>query len=238
MSRLGIITIGQTPRTDLTPELQGWLPGVELVELGALDGLTQHEIEDLRPRVGNEVLTSRLANGTAAIVGAEQISAKLQQAIRALESDVDAILLACTGGFPEFEHQVPLIKPDSLITHGTAALTVCEGPIGVICPLPEQAEETRRKFQVHLPAGAPVLTESVSPYTGTKTELKAAGGLLRDRGASLIVLDCMGYTEGMRKTVAAASMLPVLLARSVVARLAAEVLDSVSVLQPLQAAER
>lgn len=238
MSRLGIITIGQTPRTDLTPELQGWLPGVELVERGALDGLSSHEIHDLRPQPGDEVLTSRLADGTAAIVAAEPITAKIQLAIRALEPDVDAILLACTGGFPEFEHHVPLIKPDSVITHSTAALAIFDRPVGVICPLPEQAEETRHKFQVHLPAGAPVLTESASPYTGTETELKAAGGLLRDRGASFIVLDCIGYTEAMRRTVAATSGLPVLLARSVVARLAAELLDSVPVLQPLQTSER
>ena len=38
--RLGIVTIGQTPRTDVIPEMAEVLgPGVEIVERGALDGL-------------------------------------------------------------------------------------------------------------------------------------------------------------------------------------------------------
>lgn len=38
---LGTVTIGQTPRTDLIPEMKQFLgAGVDILEAGALDGLT------------------------------------------------------------------------------------------------------------------------------------------------------------------------------------------------------
>ena len=82
------------------------------------------------------------------------------------------------------------------------------------------------KFEPKLAAGTQVLVAAASPYTGTPDELAAAATSLRERGAGIIALDCMGYTEAMRDIVATATGLPVVLARSVAARLAAEVLDS------------
>ena len=46
MVRLGVITIGQTPRVDLTPELQGLLPDVELVERGRCDAFDELNASD------------------------------------------------------------------------------------------------------------------------------------------------------------------------------------------------
>jgi protein AroM len=40
MPSLGVVTIGQSPRADLTGELAAYLPaGTSLLERGALDGL-------------------------------------------------------------------------------------------------------------------------------------------------------------------------------------------------------
>jgi protein AroM len=230
--RLGVVTIGQTPRTDLTPELARWLPGVELVERGVLDGMDGHALAAMAPADGDHVLTTRLIGGGSIEIGERQVQERLPGVLAALEDEVDAVLLACTGPFDALPHAKPLFVPDALIALGTAALATAVGGadgarVGVVCPLPAQQGFTVAKFAPRL-AGQRVLTAPSSPYTGTDATLADAGRTLLDGGAELIALDCIGYTERMREVVAAATGLPVVLARSVAARLAAEVLDGLA----------
>ena len=50
---LGTVTIGQAPRTDLIPEIKQFLgDGVEILEAGALDGLTLAEVQSSTPTPG------------------------------------------------------------------------------------------------------------------------------------------------------------------------------------------
>ncbi|MFC4563803.1 AroM family protein [Nocardiopsis mangrovi] len=226
MTRLGIITIGQAPRPDLTPEVAALLPGVDIVERGVLDGLTADEIAAHPPAAGDHALTTRLADGSSVVIGESFVLTRLPGVIAGLEPEVDAVLLGCTGGFPALEHTKPLFVPDRMIALGAAALSGDAGTVGVICPLEEQRQDTVRKFSRYLSAGARVLTGVCSPYTGTPGELADAARGLAARGAGVLALDCIGYTEQMRARAAAATGLPVVLARSVSARIAAEALDS------------
>jgi protein AroM len=228
-TRLGVVTIGQAPRTDLTPELARWLPGVELVERGVLDGMDAAALAAMAPVDDEHVLTTRLADGGSIEIGERRVQERLPGVLAAVETEVDAVLLACTGPFDAIPHTKPLFVPDALIALGTAALaTAVGGPdgarVGVVCPLPAQQDFTVAKFAPRL-AGQRVLTSPSSPYTGSDRTLAAAARTLLDGGAELIALDCIGYTERMRQVVAAATGLPVVLARSVAARMAAEVLD-------------
>jgi protein AroM len=69
--------------------------------------------------------------------------------------------------------------------------------------------------------------DSADPYAGGAAEaIAAAAGRLAARGARIALLDCMGYTEAFRQAAGARAGLPVLLARSVVGRLAGELLDA------------
>lgn len=162
------------------------------------------------------------------VLGESLVTERLPAILADLEREVDAVLLACTGAFPEPVHTKPLFVPDRMIAFGAAALLGEGGTLGVVCPLPEQTRDTEAKFGRRLPAGARVRTDVCSPYTGTPADLAAAARRLADAGADLLALDCIGYTEEMRARAAAASGLPVVLARSVCARLAAEVLDSLA----------
>ncbi|MFJ3407319.1 AroM family protein [Promicromonospora sp. NPDC090134] len=225
-TRLGVVTIGQTPRVDLTPELAALLPGVTLVERGVLDGCTPGEIVSFAPEPGDHVLTTRLADGGSAVIGEVAVLRRLPALVADLEREVDAVLLACTGPFPALAHSKPLFVPDRIIAHAVAAFAGDGGTVGVIAPLAEQAQDTTRKFSRVLGAGARVAVAASSPYTEGEPELRAAAGRLADDGAEVIALDCFGYTAAMRDVVAEASGLPVVVARSVAARLAAEVLGA------------
>jgi len=50
MKKLGLITIGQSPRTDVTPDLIPIFgPDIQLCQAGALDGMTAQEIAAFAP---------------------------------------------------------------------------------------------------------------------------------------------------------------------------------------------
>ncbi|KAL0574172.1 hypothetical protein V5O48_007781 [Marasmius crinis-equi] len=263
MPILGLITIGQSPRVDLTPELKSWIPGVEIVERGALDGLEKTEIEEkFSPREGEIVLTSRLRDGSSVVMGHDHILPILQEAITSLEiggssredpnvihPPCDVILMACTGSFPKFSHRKPLLIPEDMMTLGLAALanTVAlstdsedgthQGVVGVLVPLPEQRNfaDPNGKFKILTSMGKRLVVGDASPYPmgdpsreafdQVEAGLVKAGRDLRTQGAQLIFADCMGYSSWMRRVLESASGVPVVLGRSIVARLTAELMD-------------
>lgn len=224
--KLGVVTIGQTPRVDLTPELEGLLPGVELVERGVLDGCTREQIAAFAPAEGDHVLTTRLADGGSAVIGEEAVMRRLPGILTELEQEVDAILLACTGPFPPMPVSKPFFVPDRIIAHAVAAAAPQDAPVGIMSPLSEQKDDTLRKFRKVLGHDASVVVSAASPYTDPERRLRDAARELASAGAKLIAMDCFGYTAEMRAAVADETGLPVVVARSVAARLAAETLGA------------
>lgn len=219
MTVLGVVTIGQAPRTDMVPELIDWLPEVEVRERGALDGLTAAEIEALAPVPGDETLTTRMRDGSSVVIGRAGILPRLQDQIDVLEAGgADVVLIVCTGEFPAFRHSRPLLLAGPLLTAGLSAIAG-DSVLGVICPLAEQEQQSYEKFS-HLEQKVKVAW--ATPYQPGMTAVEEAARSLADDGAEILVLDCMGYTQAHREAAAAAAGRPVVLSRSVVARLTAE----------------
>jgi protein AroM len=221
---IGIVTIGQSPRSDLTPELLPHLPPCRVIEHGALDGLTDSQIAALAPRDGEEALTSRLASGGSAVFGHDQAMPLVQQAIDRAENDgVDAVLVVCAGSFPSLRHTRPLLLTEALAHHGAAAIAHGRR-VGIVRPLPSQIEDGCTQWERSL--GRPVAAAAAaSPYTDGIEAVAQAAAQIADR-CDLVVLDCIGYDEPMRRAAADASGRPVLLVRSLAARLAGELLEA------------
>jgi len=202
----------------MVPEMARHWAGVEVVERGALDNLNPAEVRESELREGDEVLTSRMRDGSSAVFGRDLALPGLQSAIAGLEDEgCDAVLLLCTGVFPPFRHKRPLYRASPLIVGGVEGLA--DGVVGVICPLPEQQADSVAKF-----ASRQVLTAVADPYGASPGSFAAAASDLVAGGAEMIVLDCMGYTAAHSDLVrGAAPGIPVVTARSIVARLVAEV---------------
>ncbi|MNB78041.1 hypothetical protein D3C81_265760 [compost metagenome] len=220
---LGMITIGQAPRNDVAPYVQRQLEGrARLHQAGALDGWSAAEIADkLAPVPGGYTLTSRLADGSAAVVARDKVLPLVQEKIDAMEaSGIRQILLLCTGVFPGLRTGSSfLIEPDRILTPSVAALAGGRR-LGVICPLEEQADSLGDKFGGH---GLSPVFAAASPYTGTADHFEQAGRAMRDK-ADLLLLDCMGYTEQHRERIARASGLPVILSNSLMGKLVSEII--------------
>ncbi|HHE47772.1 MAG TPA: AroM family protein, partial [Candidatus Acetothermia bacterium] len=95
MRRLGVVTIGQSPRDDVVPELRALLPkNVIVVETGALDGLSKEEIPP--PQAPERTLVTRLSDGTELQVDKAFVHGRLEAAVRSLETRVDLIAYLCS----------------------------------------------------------------------------------------------------------------------------------------------
>lgn len=215
-SKLAFLTIGQSPRHDISDAMQrGLPPHVAVVHAGVLDGLDAQEIERRFPVLpGSLPLITRLADGRVVSIGCAATGAGLQQSVTSLEArGIDAIVVLCTGSFPTLAAQRAwLIEPDAIVP-GVVASLVRERRVGVLVPLPDQTAETPVKWAML--ANAP-LCAAASPY-GTGRELVAAAAQLKREGADALVLDCMGYNEAHKAILSQALDLPVFVSGTVLA---------------------
>ncbi|BCL12334.1 AroM family protein [Micromonospora sagamiensis] len=199
--RLGLVTIGQAPRTDLIGDVEAALSDVDWVEHGALDLLDADGIARLEPRGGERTLVSRLRDGSRVRLGATGIAAALDEAIRRCVADhCAAVLVLCTGRVEHGPASVPVLHAEDL-AHDLVARLVGTGRLGVLCPVPEQLTDIRERWEERL--GRPVIAAAVDPYTAGPDEVVAAGRRVAAGGADLVFLDCIGYTGQQRGFLAA-----------------------------------
>ena len=219
MRRLGLITIGQSPRDDVVPELRALLPeDVTIVETGALDGLSKEEIPP--PQAPERTLVTRLSDGTELQVDKAFVHGRLEAAVRSLETRVDLIAYLCSGDLPEFPARVPILIPHRLLEGYLKAIRF-PGPIGVLVPAPAQVKPALEELESW---GVPALGQAVSPYSqASKVGEKAMQ--LANEGVVAILLHCFGFSLAMREQAARASGLPVISVRSLLARALCELLQ-------------
>ncbi|GAA2685422.1 AroM family protein [Streptomyces lunalinharesii] len=225
---LGLVTIGQSPRTDLTADVAPLLRGLRAIEHGALDldeftgPAGPRTRADLAPAAGEAPLVTRLRDGGSVVLGHAALAPRMRDAVARCERDgAAATLLLCTGNFPPVPARRPLLYAEPLVQQAVRGI-VGSDPVGLVCPLSDQRSDVERRWSPLL-AGA-VGAAPGNPYADDALpQVAAAARELARGGSRWLVLDCIGYTEAMRRAAAAASGLPVLLSRTLAVRLATEV---------------
>ena len=218
---LGLVTIGQSPRDDVLPQMVPFLPSdLDIWQVGALDGLTYEQILDLAPDPEDYVLHTRLRDGSSVTVGRERIASLVQACIDQLQEEGDnPVLLLCTGEFPELRSKGLLIEPDRLLLNIVRGLGVRR--LGVMVPLPSQIGEMTGKWGV---ISVDVTWAAASPYAD-QDEVTTAAEELAGHELDLVVMDCMGYTQAHKRVVSRATGWPVMLSSTAVARVVGGLLD-------------
>ncbi|WP_084604247.1 AroM family protein [Sporanaerobacter acetigenes] len=220
MERVATITIGQSPRVDLVPEILKLMrDDIEIVEYGILDSYTYEEAENmLRPNKGDNVLVSRMRDGRQIEMKEELVPNLIQECINNIEKEgINTIFLLCTGKFPEFEHKGLLLEPFSLLH--SIVKDVSSGKIGVIVPDSSQIDQTIEYWRE---GGNDIFVRAVSPYKDFFDNIEKEALDFKNEELSLIVLDCMGYSLEMKKKVKEITGKPVLLPRIVMSKLLEE----------------
>lgn len=214
---VGVLTIGQSPRTDVTPSIEAILENsVSIVESGGLDSLTNETVHSVEPDELDTTYISRMRDGKSVKIGKSKLLPLLQMELSALEKTVDIVLMLCTGDFPTLQSKKTIVYPDKVLNHIVSAL-LPTGSLGLIIPLEEQRETLLSKWQQE---ELKIFAEVASPYE--ESDVAGAALALQKQGVDLIVLDCMGYNEQHKSEAVKGSGLPVILPRTLVSRIIAE----------------
>lgn len=220
---LGILTIGQSPRPDgLAQDVLAALGDAKVVERGALDGLSNAEIRSLEPQGDDYRLVTLLNDGAQVTLAKRHIVPHLQSQVDQLERlGVDTTLLLCTGELPHFQHSVPLITPQELL-YSLAKNLAQGGLVGSVIPLKSQVEQAKEKWREFGVGDA--FVAPANPYAADALlAVAAAAEKARAAGVAALLMDCFGYNSAMRSAACQAFSAPVVLARTMAARLAAAV---------------
>lgn len=194
---------------------------VEILEMGALDGLDEEEILSLVPGPNDRILVTKLADGSVVQVGEDKLMGCMQEKIELLETEgVSCILILCTARFDGLKAKVPCLEPGSILNR-VVPLCAPTSSIGVLSPEKEQIPSTKKDW-ADLVQHLEVLT--ASPY-GEDLYIEEAGRQFGQMDVDLIVLDCMGYGEKHRQLMAKASGKPVILSKALAAKMVSELLE-------------
>jgi protein AroM len=212
---VGLVSIGQSPRDDVRPEMAGLLPaGTQIIERGALDDITPRELGLMAPAAGDTVLVTRLKSGAEVRLAEADLGPFLLRAADGLrEKGADLVAVLCTGALDGIGWPGPVLLPGPIVRGLAAAMTTSGSRLAVVVPAADQREDARAEW-ASLTGCVRVL--AASPYRGPE-EIAAAAEVLADWSPDLTVLDCLGFDRSAQRLVRDAVHAPVLLPRMVLA---------------------
>jgi protein AroM len=217
---LGIITVGQAPRDDIaTLFAQHAPPGTKVILRGALDGLSDAEVDAVKPESGPDSVYTRLRGGRDVKISKKAVIARSPQTFAKLPADgCDVIVYACTGDFPPMEGDEGILFPSRVLSGLTAGL-LPRGRLGLLIPLAEQGEKLGAKWGR---PGVEVFFEALAPSADAR---EAAAERLAAKKPDLVAMDCMSYSPTTKEQVKPALGVPTLLAITATGRVLREMLD-------------
>ncbi|MEN9762492.1 MAG: hypothetical protein RI906_2318 [Pseudomonadota bacterium] len=221
-NKLGIATIGQSPRADIAALFAAFVPkGTEVCLRGCMDGLSDDDIARRPPESGDDTLYTRLRGDVDVKLSKRHVIERAPGVIKALRDDgCQAIVFACTGDFPPMPGDENVLFP-SRVLNGLSQALLPRGRLGLLIPLPEQAAKLSAKWER---TGLSIQTEALRPSAGLD-EARAAAARLAAGKPDLVVMDCMGYKPDMKAAVQSAVPVPTLLAITATGRVLAEMLE-------------
>lgn len=219
---LGVITVGQAPRDDISSLFaQHAPPGTKVILRGALDGLSDAEVDALVPESGSDTLYTRLRGGRDVKISKKAVIARSPEALSRLRDDgCDVLVYACTGDFPPMPGDESVLFPSRVLS-GLASGLLQEGRLGLLIPLAEQGEKLASKWSR---LGVEVVVESLAPSAGEQ-EADAAARRLAAKKPDLVAMDCMSYSPVTKAWVKPGLGVPTLLAITATGRVLRELLD-------------
>jgi protein AroM len=219
---LGIAVIGQAPRPEIVTLYAAAVPpGTRIVLRGCFDGLSETEIDARAPLSAADALYTPLPSGREVNISKHAVAERAPATLAALRRDgADAIVFNCTGEFPPMAGDAGVLFP-SRVLNGLAAALLPRGRLGLMIPIPEQAQtlsEQRGR------PGVEVVVEVLKPSSDSAAAADAAERLAAKK-PDLVAMDCMSYTPATKAIVHRAISAPILLAVTATSRILRELLD-------------
>jgi protein AroM len=211
--KVGLLTIGQSPRKDVVPEMKPFfLPQIKILEKGLLDNFSHEEIRRLKPKTGETPLVTRLRKGSAVQLSEKKISSLLPEAIDSMKTKmkVKAVGVLCTHDFHKAEFPASVIFPFNSLRFLINRIIQVKC-LGVVVPLESQIDDSKIKWKKDK-----VVVEAKSPYGKGKSWKEIAQNFSQEK-VDLVILDCIGYKIKDKRAIQKLLSVPVLLPRVVLA---------------------
>ena len=220
---LAILTIGVVPVSEVLPLLTEHVSEQQITHLSLLGKMSREEVmEDYAVEAGEDPLATLLSDGKLAHVSRQKIERSLQGVIEVLDNQgYDVILLMSTAPIKGLTARNAILLEPMRIIPPLVASIVDGHQVGVIVPIEELMDNQEAKWQVleKVP-----LYALANPFWDSEAALIAAGRELMERGADVLILDCLGFHQHHRDLLQKALDIPVLLSNVLMARLASELL--------------
>jgi protein AroM len=215
MPAIGLVTIGQSPRDDVVPEMARLLPrDTQIIERGALDSLAPRDLSMLAPAVGDTALVTRLRTGQEVRVAEARLGPLVHNAVDEVRGrGADLVAILCTGTLPGVRWPVRVLLPGPLMHGLAAAMTAGVARLAVIVPASEQLEAARAEWA---PVTDRLRVLAASPYRAPD-DIGLAAETLAGWRPDLVVLDCLGFGRAAQRLVRDSVRAPVLLPRTALA---------------------
>ncbi|WP_430246055.1 AroM family protein [Neorhizobium sp. DAR64861/K0K2] len=186
------LSVGQSPRTDIIDDMLTNLDlPIEALEVGALDGLSDAAINELRVRPGETSIVTRLADGSDIIVSKPRIAERMAKIAAAFQpNEFDLVVILSTGLFRDFESTCPMVNAQRAMESTVISLAAHGSAVGLIQPLQQQIDE------LDIPALAPYRVTASYAADGDKRLLASA--LVDLAETEIIMLDLDGDVQWLQ----------------------------------------
>ena len=218
MKKIGMLTIGQSPRVDLIPRLLEIMgEEYEIVEAGALDDLTIDDVNKIELNPEDYILVSRMRDGKEIKITKKFVIPRMQKQLDKIEAQgVRLTVVMCTGKFPQFQSKGLVVTPSEILK-GIIEGSLKAGKLAIVYPTAEQKVYAEKDFGK---PGIEIYADTVSPY-----EPKDVDGLLKrlaKEKPDLIFLNCFGFPLELKEKIQKATGKPIIHSSAVIARVLME----------------
>lgn len=221
MTTIGFATIGQSPRDDLVPYLIERIgTPVRVLERGVMDGMDAEQLAALDRGDDGLHMVTKLRDGGSARIAYESAVPRMQAEVDELvAAGADLVVILCGADWSALTATVPIVNPGKLFPNVVQALAA-GSKLGVVKPAAHQIAPTKAQYEG---LGLDVVVTSAFPYDDSADDAaRTAGRHLSEAGAELVWMTCVGMNESMRDALRETLDVPIILARSLLARVIGE----------------
>ncbi len=223
--RVAFVTIGQSPRDDVVPEILRSLDGpIESLEYGILDGVSREGLCQASPGPDDPALLTRLRDGRDVVLSMDWTSQRIREVYRDVAaSEIDLVVLMSTILGDSVAPAGATVYCDRVIDRAVAGLIQAGQRVGIVLSL--------RGQDVQIPRGNGAVDWGPVAIARPGEGKALATALKKLDDCDIILLHSVSYSEADGEAAKKISGKPVVLARHLVINAIRNALDCLRAVQ-------
>lgn len=204
-----------------------WGTDVALNFFSVLPENTFESIQRYLAGEGEKVLMLGLDCNIPTAISIDALTPKIEEILASLPGHTDFALFACAGDFFKLESPLLTIQPNILLRNMLKSILQPHMRLGVITPGEKQISHVFASWLPYLTEAGLSKKQLVVDYAPpSPMPVRQCAQRLAAQNVDLVVVECLGYKEDLRKVIFEEIKKPIILVRTVVAHAVKELTDS------------